>query len=56
MNPAVNVGTVVTYTCPSGQVLSHDWFREPKVRMVCGDDGKFSGIEGDNWPKCISRE
>ena len=54
VNPAVTVGTVVTYACPFGSVFEDDWFREPKVRLVCEEDGLFD--EPDPWPVCMTRK
>ena len=55
VNPAVLADTVVSYHCPDGHVFKDDWFREPKVRLVCEDTGLFGGTP-DPWPECFTRK
>ena len=53
-NPAVPVGTVVTYACPYDFVFSHDWYARPSVILTCNEEGLFN--EPEIWPVCIERK
>ncbi len=51
VNPAVPVGTIITFACPEGQVFSHDWYARPSVKITCQSNGEFE--PPDFWPVCF---
>jgi len=53
-NPAIPVGTKVTYGCPEGYFFLGDIYRLPIVPLVCEDDGQLP--VPDVWPTCYDRE
>lgn len=50
-DPALPVGAAVEFRCPAGHVMSHDWSRSPRLRLVCRDDGNFT--RPGFWPVCV---
>ncbi len=54
VNPAVPIGTVVTYACSSTHVFSHDWYARPSILITCQETGDFNVPE--LWPLCIERK
>lgn len=52
--PYPPLGAALTFACPEGQVLSHNWAIPPKIVLRCLDNGDMSPIK--EWPSCVSRE
>ena len=48
------MGTVITYRCPPGYKLSHDWYAPAIAKIECMNTGKFA-VPAD-WGKCVIRK
>ena len=47
------LGDTLRWSCPSGFVLSHDFYARPDVRVPCQADGV---AQPEEWPLCVDRK
>ena len=53
-NPAHPIGDEIAFKCPPDMLFSHNWNMDPKVSILCGEDGLF--VEPKTWPICVIRK